>query len=165
MYPRGRVQCILAVAVSLIGSALAPGSASSVTHVVTFDDRTQDERVSNQYQASDAVHFVAGYGALEPLVKSAPTAAHSPNNVAIYSCENLAGCGEVFVSPKLRGVLDNSAASVSAYVGFYAYSPPGSGATAQVQLRAYNSSDELVGQSSYVTVTENTAFRDRKSVV
>ena len=51
-------------------------------------------------------------------------------------------------------MLTNSASSVSAYVGYWD-NPlfPNPGDTMQARIRAYNSDDELVSESGYVTVT------------
>ena len=88
------------------------------------------------------------------MVKTFPGKAHSGDRVGVSTCEGLPGCGEAFPPPRLRGVLTNSASSVSAYVGYWD-NPlfPNPGDTMQARIRAYNSDDELVSESGYVTVT------------
>src|SRR2546423_12039323 len=137
MYPRAWLRRVGVTTVALAATLLAAAPAGADTQVVNFDDQSQNTTVSNQYPA---VHFVTSNGALQPVVKSAPSKAHSDGNVAIWTCEFLGECSSS--SPHVRGILTDSASSISAYAGFYSYSPPGSGATADVRLLAYNASDE-----------------------
>ncbi len=109
---------LLAATAAMLALTLA-GSAAAATKTVTFDDLVATTRVSNQYQASSGVTFPPGGGWLQPYVTSAPLQAHSPSNVAVYNCIGLAGCVEVFATPRFRGVLSTSASSVSAYVGYF----------------------------------------------
>jgi hypothetical protein len=151
--PRRVAALVGAVAATL--AACAPAGAATKT--VTFDDLAEGTRVSNEYQGSHGVAF-AGDPGTRPVVKSIPGRAHSGDRVGVYSCEGLPGCGEGFAAPRLGGVLQTSANSVGAYVGLYSFAPPGGGATADVRLLAYDDSHALIGQSPYVTVTENAPF-------
>ena len=89
----------------------------------------------------------------QPLVKSSPGQAHSGNNIAIYSCEGLPGCGEGFSAPRIHGVLSTSASSVSAYVGYFHNA--GAMDTMKVRIRAYSADDVLQAETPYVTVIED----------
>jgi hypothetical protein len=133
--------------------AMLPASAAAaITKTVTFDDLAPGTRVSNEYQDSAGVTFVSGNGSLQPYVKTSAVA-HSAPNEGVYDCTGLPGCGEGFFTPRMRGVLSNSASSVSAYVGYYLNF--GEMDTVQVRIRAYNADDVLQAESGFVTVTEN----------
>ena len=143
------------LAATAVTFALAPvGPAAAATKTVTFDDVANNTRVSNEYQASSGVNFPGGGTWFQPFVKSAPLAAHSASNEAVYSCEGIQGCGEGFSTPRIHGVLSTSATSVSAYVGYFPYSTPTMD-TVKVRLLAYNADDVLQAQSPFVTVTDN----------
>ena len=99
---------------------------------------------------------------LRPLVKSFPGKAHSGDRVGVYSCEGLPGCGEGFSDPQLRGTLTTTATSVSSYVGYWddpAF--PGGPDSFMVRMLAYNSSDVLVAQSPYVSVSWNAPLTEQ----
>jgi len=125
--------------------------AGAATQSVNFDDLAPNTRVSNEYQPQ-GVTFPGDPG-IRPVVKTFPGAAHSDGQVGVYTCEGLPGCGEGFQPPQLRGVLTTSATSVSAYVGFWVDPAfPNPGDSFQARIRAFNSDNELVGESPYVTV-------------
>jgi hypothetical protein len=156
----------LSLAAVLTGLALIlvlglAGSASAATRIVTFDDVMPDTRVSTEYETSHGVTFPDDPGA-RPMVKAYPGKAHSGDRVGVSTCEGLPGCGEVFPPPRLRGVLTNTATSVSAYVGYWE-NPlfPNPGDTMQARIRAYNSDGQLIGSSAYVTVTSGAALTQR----
>ena len=138
-------------ALTLLAVLALVGSASAATRTVGFDDVMPDTRVSTEYETSHGVTFPDDP---VPMVKTFPGKAHSGDRVGVSTCEGLPGCGEAFPPPRLRGVLTNSASSVSAYVGYWD-NPlfPNPGDTMQARIRAYNSDDELVSESGYVTVT------------
>ena len=127
--------------------------AGGAIRTVTFDDLPVNTRVSTEYETSHGVKFVSHEG-IRPLVKSSPSQAHSGDRIGVYSCEGLQGCGEGFFDPQLRGTLTTTATSVSTYVGYWddpAF--PGPPDSFMVRIRAYNSSDVVVAESSYVTVS------------
>ncbi len=138
---------------TLLAVAALAGAASAATRTVTFDDVVPETRVSTEYETSHNLTFPADPGT-RPMVKTFAGRAHSGDRVGVSTCEGLPGCGEVFPAPQLRGVLTRSATSVSAYVGYWE-NPlfPNPGETLQARIRAYNSDDELVSESGYVTVT------------
>jgi hypothetical protein len=141
------------LALSALTALVIAASAGGATRTVTFDDLPADTRVSNEYEASHGVTFAASDPWIRPVVKPYPDKAHSGSQVGVYSCEGLPGCGEVFPPPQLRGTLTTSATSVSAYVGYWENPDfPNPGDSFMARILAYNSGDELVAQSSYVTV-------------
>ena len=150
-------------ALTLLAVLALAGSASAAARTVTFDDVVPDTRVSTEYESSHGLTFPDDPGT-RPMVKTFAGKAHSGDRVGVNTCEGLPGCGEVFPAPRLRGVLTNSATSVSAYVGYWD-NPlfPTPGETLQARIRAYNSDDELVGQSEYVTVTSGAPLTQQVS--
>lgn len=156
---------VRALLCALVGFALlvVAAPAGAATTNVDFDNLAPDTRVSNEYQSSNGVTFPAGPG-VSPLVKSATGKAHSGSQVGVYTCEGLPGCGEGFSPPQLRGALTTSATSVSAYVGYWEYPGyPVPGDSFQVRIRAYNSNNELVNESPYVSVSAGAPLTERVS--
>ena len=142
------------VALAAIALLAYAASAGGATTTVIFDDLPPNTRVSTEYQASHGLSFSSDPG-LRPLVKQFPGMAHSGDQVGVYSCEGLPGCGEGFSAPQLRGTLSSSATSVSAYVGYWVNpSFPAAGDTFKVRIRAFNSNDVAIAASPYVTVTQ-----------
>lgn len=146
-----------ALAVVMLLAAVAPASAA--TTVINFDDQPPNTRLSNEYAGSGVV-FPTDNLTERPMVSSAPGQARSGDRVGAFSYE---GCGECFHDAKLRGVLTNSANSVSAFVGMLA-SPSSPGETSQVRLRAFSNDTGLVGESPFVTVTEGGGFNQQLTV-
>ncbi len=159
----------LSLAAVLTGLALLlvlglAGSASAATRTATFDDVLPDTRVSTEYETSHGLTFPDDPG-MRPMVKAYPGKAHSGDRVGVSTCEGLTGCGEVFPPPRLRGVLTNTATTVSAYVGYWE-NPlfPNPGDTMQARIRAYNSDGDLLGSSVYVTVTSGATMTQKVTV-
>ena len=153
-YRKHRRPAVVGAFVLFAVSALVIASvAGGAIRTVTFDDLPVNTRVSTEYETSHGVKFVSHEG-IRPLVKSSPSQAHSGDRIGVYSCEGLQGCGEGFFDPQLRGTLTTTATSVSTYVGYWddpAF--PGPPDSFMVRIRAYNSSDVVVAESSYVTVS------------
>jgi hypothetical protein len=149
-----------AVLIGILVALLAAGPATAATKTVTFDDQPADTRVSNQYLSSHGVNF-AGDLRSRPVVKSVGAKAHSGDRVGINSCEGIPDACESYPPPVLRGELSSSANSVSAFVGYYSFSPPGGGDMVSVRIRAFNADTGLIAESPYVVVTEDAAFNQQ----
>src|SRR5829696_1405762 len=148
---RSRRAQLLICALAALTLFVAAAPAGAATNTLTFDDVAPDTRVSNEY-ASKGVTFLADPG-MRPLVKQYP-GARSGDRVGIHSC-----CGESYPTPQLRGALSTSATSVSAYVGYWwdpAYPNPVD--SFKARIRAFNSDNEVVAESGYVTVTSGAAL-------
>ena len=151
----GRASRLL-LGVTAAFALLGVGNALAATATVNFDDRANNDRLSTEYHDSQGVSFTTSGDSYLPLVKAAPAAAHSPNNLAIYSCEGIQGCGEGFSTPRIRGVLKTSGTSVSAYVGYY--SGTSSGDSMKVRIVGYDADGNQTAASDYVTVTDGSAL-------
>src|SRR5688572_1525433 len=92
-----------------------------------------ETRVSNQY-TSEGVVFPGNPEDSRPVVKSAPGEARSGTKVGGF---NYVGSCECFHAARLKGVLTNSANSVSAYVGMLDV-PASPGQTMKIRMRAYD---------------------------
>ena len=153
-----RLAVVGAFVLFAVSALVIASAAGGAIRTVTFDDLPANTRVSTEYQSSHGVTFVSHEG-IRPLVKPFPGKAHSGDRVGVYTCEGLPGCGEGFFDPQLRGTLTTTATSVSAYVGYWDNPAfPGGPDSFMVRIRAYNSSDVLVAQSPYVSVSRNAAL-------
>jgi hypothetical protein len=153
------------VLLAVVAVLLAATPASAATTFVNFDDLAPNTRVFEQYKDTRGVSFPAAAGT-RPLVKSFPGKARSGDRVGVFSCEGLPGCGEGFgVTPRLHGVLKNSANSLSVYVGYWMDPAFPNSGTLDARLRAFDVDGNVVAESPYVTVTQDAAITQQVSVV
>lgn len=140
---------------ALVAGLVVATPASAATKVVTFEDPAipPETRLYEQFKDSHGVSF-PDFENSRPVLKTTG-AAHSGDRVAIYQVTP--GC-ECFAPAELHGQLVNSAKSVSAYVGYFDFSPPPDGTSISARLLAYDVNDQVVAQSPYVVVTEGAPF-------
>src|SRR5262245_52364711 len=88
----------IASALAVVVLLLAAAPAGAATRTLGFDDLAPNTRVSTEYSPSEVV-FSGDLG-IRPVVKPFAGKAHSGEQVGVYTCEGLPGCGEGFSAPQ-----------------------------------------------------------------
>ena len=144
---------LLAAVLALAVAGLAPARALAAYTVIGFDDRSNGDRVTTQYDSPQGIEFGTN-GTSPPEAWTAGGVAASPPNVArLDRCPlDNPGCEFPPQYTDATFVDGHTRQSVSVNVGLLGVS-----GTATVMLTAYDSGNNVVGQDS-ATVTAGSPF-------